>query len=450
MDLDVKKEVAALYNRFPYPNYPLFARPRWQDGYLTSSYFSGRLLHVQRQVGTGSRGQPESPPAPRGPVLVAGCGEMLPYILRKWEPPEFPVVNVDLSKRSLQRGRIRTLLTRGRSEFVTADVVDFLDRCAETDKKFAHVETFGMLHHMDQPAAALRAIHRQLMPGGTLRVMVYNSPARDWIHALQDYFKATVSRSGEGLLQQVSSAREILADFASQSPLIAEKVRAIGKMTMTNPARFADTFLHPHELRWPIEKWFEVFTASGFTLAGVFDRYGELDDLPNPLHSPGNLAELTQALSIRAEDKRFEGNLETIWFKSCGPKEAPLSQRTERNTNHLARLKFRLPPLHWFDFEETRHLAVSCRMRIWHGFLDGTPLPSSAWGKQKLALQRLARLGAIMPDQLDPISAELAVAPMTATMTPPDFAPHSPLTLPENFKEQDNARIELNRKLSSI
>lgn len=370
---------------------------------------------------------------------------MLPYILRKWEPLEQSVVNVDLSSRSLMRGRFRTALSRGKSEFYESDIIEFLNLCQKKHRKFAHVETFGMLHHMTDPTTALQGIYQQLLPGGTLRAMVYNTPGRDWVHALQDYFKVlfdptrhastTVNPTLGNVMTQVFLARTILTDFARQSPFLAERLRAIGKTTMENPARFADTFLHPHELRWSIEKWLEGFAQSGLVLAGIFDRYAELDDLPNPLYSSTDLSAPKTALRQRAADKRFEGNLETIWFKQPSNKSMAFTSAKPRTTAHLPHLKFRTPPRSWFDFDETKHLKLSSRMRIWHAFLDGSPVPPSAWGGNDRTLQRLSRLGAILIDQIDPAHAKIALAPMCDMMTPPDLPMHRNLEPPTVLNE---------------
>ena len=40
---EITQTVRSLYEKHPYPKYPLLARPRWVDGYLASSLFSQRL-----------------------------------------------------------------------------------------------------------------------------------------------------------------------------------------------------------------------------------------------------------------------------------------------------------------------------------------------------------------------------------------------------------------------
>jgi hypothetical protein len=234
--------------------------------------------------------------------------------------------------------------------------------------------------------------------------------------------------TGTDALAATRRARQILEGFATVSPLVADRLRAIGKSTMRNPARLADTFLHPHELRWPVERWFREFTNAGLRLAGIFDRYAELDDLPNPMWQcyAGTTSQFAAQLATRAADRRFEGNLEMIWTR---PGESALAASdAQRTAAHLGRLKFRGPPHIWFDFEETRHLSLKSRLQIWHAFLDATRLQTKAWGSDDRTLQRLARLGAIMPDQLDGPLTLIAAQKMEEKMSPPDLPSHRPLT----------------------
>src|SRR5206468_3870392 len=97
----------------PYPRYPLLAKPRWQDGHLAATAFAAALARaagVRPAVdrATGAAGGRE-----RIDVLIGGAGEILPYVIRKWEPRRHRVVALDLSATSLRRARWRLFpLTR--------------------------------------------------------------------------------------------------------------------------------------------------------------------------------------------------------------------------------------------------------------------------------------------------------------------------------------------------
>ncbi|NBQ52913.1 MAG: hypothetical protein EBU49_04965, partial [Proteobacteria bacterium] len=174
-----------------------------------------------------------------------------------------------------------------------------------------------------------------------------------------------------------------------------------------------------------------------------------LDDLPNPLLAGDSKLDWNHELTLRAADRRFEGNLEMIWTKKPKPGAHALASTLSRSAGHLMRLKFVGPPHIWFDFEETRDLSTACKMQIWHAFIDARNLVPSAWGKNHRTLQRLARLGAILPDQLDPEYAKIAEAPLEDQMSPPDIPHHVPLAQPDDRGPHATAVRKLDATLLS-
>ncbi|MCX7050275.1 MAG: methyltransferase domain-containing protein, partial [Proteobacteria bacterium] len=153
--------VRALYERHPYPHYPLLARPRWQEGYLASSAFVARLA-------ADVTGTPASKDGTR------------------LEPGWRRLVSIDLSSRSVNRARLRLALARGKAELRRGDINDYL-ATGEPGQVFSHIDAYGVLHHLPNPRATLGLIAQRLAPGGTARIMVYNSRARDWIWNLQRF-----------------------------------------------------------------------------------------------------------------------------------------------------------------------------------------------------------------------------------------------------------------------
>jgi SAM-dependent methyltransferase len=391
--------VAALYERHPYPHYPLLARPRFQEGWMVPSTFAARLLRTR--------------PAD-GPVLVAGSGEILPWMVRKWEPDSREVVSVDLSARSLARAKIRSALQWGPKRWVQGDILEFLQGPPHAVQKWAHIECWGVLHHMFDPAAALAAMADSLAPRGTLRVMVYNSLPRYWIHAIQDIHTAC----GLGI-RELSTSQKMVRGLCSAHPGLDARLKAMGNGIWTNRTRWADTFLHPLEKRSTPDEWWRWIESAGLVIKAVHDRYGELDDLPNPLWFTPSI----EAVMTRAADLRFENNLE-MWLtdQETSPLEASNLRVSISATSWLS-----TPPQRWFDWNETRSIDFPMRFALWSRFLQHLRHPKAGtWSAHELrvslaAKQRLARIGAILPGQVahDPgLFAQMA-APMCAAMSPP-------------------------------
>jgi SAM-dependent methyltransferase len=446
---EITQTVRSLYEKHPYPKYPLLARPRWVDGYLASSLFSQRLtIDLKRETrdlrgvaGTNNR---------QMQILLGGSGEILPYIVRKWEPWQHRLTSLDISKASLERAKFRLALDRKPKRWVHQDLDLFLSHVQTAS--LGHIDVFGVIHHMPNPSQTLDLIAKALVPGGTARIMIYNSDARGWIHHIQRLFDLLLISPESP--QDLAFARKILQMAQAWSPTLATFLSQMGGGTLANDARFSDTFLHPRECRKDPPWWLDRIQKAGLEPLGMLDRYAELDDLVNPLWNPP----LPEALKVRSLDRRFEGNLEFFVYRPhgirCQSDTYPAPQL--RKFAHLNAFRFG-PPRMWFDFPETQKLGFIMRQFLWDAFL--------AWvheGKRKHdryltrkipfhALQRLARIGAILPGQISDKGLLRAIAaPMTESMTPlplPETSSPMPLELIDLMKKrlQEQDRYEEKR-----
>ena len=390
------KEVERLYEAYPYPRYPLLAKPRWQEGYLASSLFAARLAGAETadfgtEVKSGAHGRVD--------VLVGGAGEILPYVIRRWEPRRHRVTCLDLSRQSLRRARFRLFPIVSPTAFVRGDLAAFL---AAEPGKFQHIDAYGVIHHMPNPRAALKALACGLAPGGTARLMFYNAPARTWIW---DLARACHAIGFDPFARRdLADLRRLLTVLASASPALGARLSQLGPTTIANDARLVDTFLHPREARLGIKDWLSALKNAGLDVIGLFDRYAELDDLPNPLWAMPSAA----ALAARAADRRFENNLELFVRK---PGQSPRSVASRMTGQKLV-----LPPRAWFSYDETRQIPWATRFRLWHAHLrflgEGTSIGQAPWlrGISGAALARLARVGAILPGMLGDAGRERALA----------------------------------------
>ncbi len=404
---DIGARVKAQYEAFPYPHYPLWIPLGSQEAYASNSLFAARLSDQGGGSPAIRRGV-----APR--VLLAGCGDVFPYMATFWEPRAHRLTALDLSARSLRRARLRCLPRLRGIEWRQGNLEDTE---ADLSGDWSHIDCYGVLHHLADPGRVLRRFGALLASGGTARIMVYNSGARAWIRHLQKAFGLlglTAFDRGER-----EAARGLLDALAALSPGLAARFAHMPGDSFANPARFVDTFLHAREARLGASYWQGAIAAAGLRVTGLFDRYGELDDLPNPLLRPPALADL----EARISDRRFENNLELYLAKPGTAGDAgPGAMRALPSPQ-----AWRPPPRVWSGFPEIDALTRGQRRRVWaHGIarLSGLPAaPADAWAgiMPPRALQRLARLGALFPDDFR--SAELRallIDPMEDFMEPPE------------------------------
>lgn len=414
-------QIELFYSAFPYPHYPLFSKPRWQDAYLNSYQFCNRMLN---QVDLNLHLDTQ-------PTLLMGCGEILPLLINKWAASKNPIYAVDLSLQSLRRSKFRNMFQNSNLHHVHQDINDFLRASQLLGHKFGFIQSFGVLHHLPDPRLTLKLLASHLKHESVLRVMVYNSQGRDFIHRIQDFLSQLQLNPFVG--SDIRTAKLLVKTLASCSPRYHERLRCMGPSILENTTRFADAFFNPHELRWNISEWLTTFEECGFQVFALFDRYGELDDLQNPLLVPPSILELKE----RSMDRRFEGNLE-IFLR-------PL--RVERDENSVTApsgeqliprsLYWKSPPRNWFDFPETLNLSWMQRKLIWKRFLSHLEDRESGIHDKKMeqlnpnTLQRLSRMGAIFPDQFK-------TKAIRDTLYQPIKKNLTPLPNPEvgNFSEQ--------------
>lgn len=273
--------VQAHYQKYPYPNYPLVASVRRCDTYaLNLEALWGRFNRIQ-------------PPVEAKKILVAGCGTFAPY---PWSVanPGVPITALDLSKRSLRRARWHCLLHGKRNVAYTCG--DLADHGA-IDDTFGVIDSFGVLHHLEDPLAGLKMLERRLVPGGILRIMLYSRYARREEESIRRAFRllgVDSPRTARRLLHKAAAGSR-LGDYLAASD---EPATASG---------LADALLHPRVHTYRIDELLEMIDHTGLELR-LFAHPGALED---PLEE----VERLRALEV---DHRSPGNFVLYLGKKNG------------------------------------------------------------------------------------------------------------------------------------
>ncbi len=113
-------------------------------------------------------------------VLVAGCGTGQHALVAADRWPRASLLAIDLSRASLAHAIAKTeALGTNRIRFALGDLL-----AVETlGERFAVIEAVGVLHHLDDPTAGLKALGQALAPGGVMLVALYSRRARTGLAA---------------------------------------------------------------------------------------------------------------------------------------------------------------------------------------------------------------------------------------------------------------------------
>ncbi len=244
-------DLSGHYERHPYPHYPLLASIRLCDTYATNltalwARFNGELL-----------------PEQEGRILLAGCGAFSPYTMSVANSSA-AITAVDLSRRNLRRARAHCLL-HGHFK-VRLLQGDFLDP-AVASGPYHYIEAFGVLHHLDDPAAGLQSLEQRLMPGGIIRVMVYGRYVRQQTESIRRALRLL-------RINDLPTLKRLIRGAPSGSRLRSYVENLWEARTDSG---LADLFLNPNVKTYRIDEFLEMISCTGLQPL-LFAHQGALSD----------------------------------------------------------------------------------------------------------------------------------------------------------------------------
>jgi len=285
------------YQLYPYPEYPLFASVRRSDTYAIN-------LNA-----LWCRFNSSLPPVSVKKILLAGCGTFSPY---PWSlaNPDSEITALDLSERSLKRARLHCLLHGRRN--VTYQCGDLLDN-ADEPGEFGLIDSYGVLHHLDDPLSGLKALEARLVSGGILRIMVYSRYARrdeESIRRALRLLKVSEPLKVRRLLAKAEGGSRLAHYLASSCEAKSE-------------AGIADALLHPKVHTFRIRELMDMIRQTSLepllfahqdALVNIQEEVERVQTLEKERSSPGNFV-LYLGRNISPADRNPEKSM--IMLNPC-------------------------------------------------------------------------------------------------------------------------------------
>ena len=248
--------VSAFYDRFPYPGDPL------QDG--PPPGYNWRWCHdsVLAVVRGGLQSQDSSLGSIR--ILDAGCGTGVSTDYLCHLNPGAEVLAVDISAGALDVARERLRRSGGAEQVrsLRQEQRSLLD--LEDEGCFDYINSVGVLHHLRDPLAGLKALGQRLAPQGLLHLFLYADAGRWEIHRTQQALKLLDAGIGADGLRL---GRELLSDLPETNRLRRTHEQRWALDTHAD-ANFADMYLHPQETSYDLERLMALIKSSGLYFAG--------------------------------------------------------------------------------------------------------------------------------------------------------------------------------------
>jgi SAM-dependent methyltransferase len=228
-------EVSAFYERHPYP-------PAVDDLVAYRRFWDDARRRADAHLFW-----PNEPYRDDRSILVAGCGtsQAAHYAVR-W--PHARVVGIDVSATSVAFTRE---LKRAHA-LENLEVYQLpIERASELGQTFEHVVCTGVLHHLADPDAGLRALHDALATNGALHLMVYAPYGRAGVYMLQDYCRRLGIAPTDDAIHDLAAALRALPPDHPIVPLLRNSP------DFADAAAMADALLHPRDRAYSVPQFYE-------------------------------------------------------------------------------------------------------------------------------------------------------------------------------------------------
>ena len=248
--------VSDFYDRFPYPGDPL------QDGPPPGYNWRWCLESVNAAVkgAIPARDHAASPPR----ILDAGCGTGVSTDYLCHLNPGADVLAVDISAGALDLARERLHRSGGAQQVrsLRQEERSLLDLNGEGP--FDYINSVGVLHHLREPLAGLKALAALLADDGLMHLFLYANAGRWEIHRTQK----ALTRLGVGQDSEALRLGRELFDVLPDSNRLRRNHEQRWVIDTAADANFADMYLHPQESSYDLESLFALIEASGLSFVG--------------------------------------------------------------------------------------------------------------------------------------------------------------------------------------
>ena len=237
--------IGEFYTNHPYPP-PIDsldrARDMWQDENVHRAEF--HLFFPDREYRANFD------------VLIAGCGT--------WQSAKFAishpaarVMAIDISPTSLQH----TEALKQKYDLANLEVRELpIENVADLDHQFDMIVSTGVLHHLADPDAGLRALRSVLKPDGAMYLMVYAPYGRTGVHMLQEYCRML----GVGTsAQDINDLSAALRELPQHHPLVS-MVR--GAREALDAGALVDALLNPRDRTYSVPQVYEFLERNDLQL----------------------------------------------------------------------------------------------------------------------------------------------------------------------------------------
>ena len=248
--------VSDFYDRFPYPGDPL------QDG--PPPGYNWRWCHESVLAAVHGAVPSQADPAGSLRILDAGCGTGVSTDYLCHLNPGAQILAVDISAGALEVARER-LHRSGAADHVDAlrqEQRSLLDLKGEGP--FDYINSVGVLHHLREPLAGMKALGSLLADTGLIHLFLYADGGRWEIHRTQ----SALSRLGAGSGAEGLRLGRELFQVLPEGNRLRQNYEQRWLIDTAADSNFADMYLHPQETSYDLRRLFGLIETAGLQFVG--------------------------------------------------------------------------------------------------------------------------------------------------------------------------------------
>lgn len=218
----------------------------------------------------------------RALVAGGGTGDATIFLAEQLKHTDARIVHLDFSAASMAIAKQRaTLRGLNNIDWVQASLLSLprLDLAP-----FDYINCVGVLHHLDDPDAGLKALRAVLKPTGALGLMVYAEVGRTGVYQMQDLLRLTRRSDVED-----NTAAQISADIADARQVLAalpqsnwfKRGEDLYRDHRMGDAGLYDLLLHSRDRAYTVGQLFDwLVDAQGLNLEFTSTYQGRAAYLP--------------------------------------------------------------------------------------------------------------------------------------------------------------------------
>jgi SAM-dependent methyltransferase len=241
--------VSAQYERWVYPE-PIMDLPNW----LQSHWQWFDPAHAQPLF------WPDRPVRTDLDILIAGCGTNQAAVIAFCNP-QARILAVDVSQSSLSHEQfLKDKYNLHNLELLRHPI----EQLGELGRSFDLIMSTGVLHHMDEPKAGIKALAQCLRPDGVIALMLYARFGRLGVEMMQSVFREMGLKQDEPSLAIV---KDVVTALPSDHPLKSYVQIA---PDLQFDAGVVDTFLHGRDRSYTIDDCFDLAESAELVVQDLF------------------------------------------------------------------------------------------------------------------------------------------------------------------------------------